>query len=391
MIIIQLFFRWLRYLLSRMIFQTKAFIHNADRDRHEVMEHMQEINARIQKIETEQDVAVKKLQLDLDQQLKKSVDKLINHLKSEEIQKMFSVWSYDDDVTEAKSWNVARHEIVKAFDSRLRLYIENWEEDNEVFAETIAWLKQHMVTNLKLVESQLQQLENDVVNDKNPTASPVSSNDDDSPIFTRVEKVILGVTSPLWVPITIAVGVLSVPVLGIMAIKNKVTDANMLRKYRKDPLGLLFVASIEYLNAMADQSGLLQFVKPQFDEAQRYLYHMQARIPEIIDADKKLISQLEKETRSKEEIYHFYLPINEECAGIKGKLDLFALKEIRRMDIHDGHLTWGQRLGEGGFGAVYRGEWKNREGKINVALKVCQEVLDASNVGLYLEEEAILR
>ena len=153
MIIIQLFFRWLRYLLSRMIFQTKAFIHNADRDRHEVMEHMQEINARIQKIETEQDVAVKKLQLDLDQQLEKSVNKLIKHLKSEEIQKRFSVWSYDDDVTEAKSWSVARHEIVKAFESRLRLYIENWEEDNEVFAETIAWLKQHIVKNLKLVES----------------------------------------------------------------------------------------------------------------------------------------------------------------------------------------------------------------------------------------------
>ena len=375
-----------------MIFQTKAFIYNADRDRQEVIEQMQEINAQIQKIENEQDVAVKKLQLDLDEQLKKSVNKLITHLKSEEIQKMFSQWSYDDDdVTEAKSWSVARHEIVKAFDSRIRLFIENWEEDKQVFAETIAWLKQHMVKNLKLVESQLRQLENDVVNDKNPTASRVSPDGDDSPIFSTGEKVIIGVTSPLWIPLTIAVGVLSVPVLGIMAIKSKVTDANMLRKYRKDPLDFLSVASIEYLNAMADQSEMLQFVKPQFDEAQRYLHHMQARIPEIIDANRKLISQLEKETRSKEEIYHFYLPINEECAGIKGKLDVFALKQIRRMDIHDGSLEWGQRLGEGGFGAVYRGEWNKRESKMNVALKVCQEDLDASNVSLYLEEEATLR
>ena len=113
----------------------------------------------------------------------------------------------------------------------------------------------------------------------------------------------------------------------------------MLRKYRKDPVGFLSVASIDYLNAMTDQSEMLPFVKPQFDEAQRYLHHMQARIPEIINADRKLISQLENETRSKEEIYHFYLPINEECTVIKGKLDLFAMKEIRRMDIQYGNLT----------------------------------------------------
>ena len=270
-----------------------------------MMEQMQMITAQIRKIEEEQDIAIKELQLYLNVQLEKSVDKLIRHLKSQEIQKLFSRWSYDDDVTEAKSWSVARHEIVKAFDSRLRLYIENWEEENHVFAEIIACLKERIVRKLDLVESQLQQLENDVVNDKNPTASRVRYTDnDDSPIFSTGDKIIIGVTSPLWVPISIAVGVLSVPVLGVMAIKNKVTDANMLRKYRKNPVGLLSVASIEYLNAMADQSEMLSFVKPQFEEAQRYLRHVQARIPEIINADRKLISQLEKETRSKEEIHH---------------------------------------------------------------------------------------
>ena len=375
-----------------MIYQTKAFIHNADRDRMEVMEQMQVITARIQKIENEQSIAIKELQLYLHEQLEKSIDKLIRHLESKEIQESFSRWSCDDDVTEAKSWSVARHEIVKAFDSRLRLYIENWEEENHVFAESIACLKERIVEKLDLVESQLRQLENDVVNDKNPTASRVRyPDDDDSPIFSTGEKVIIGVTSPLWVPITIAVGVLSVPVLGVMTIKNKITEANMLRKYRKDPPGFLATASSEYLTERANASEMLPFVKPQFDEAQWYLHRMQARIPEIINGDRKLFSQLEKETRSKGEIYQFYLPINEECAGIKGELDLFAMKEIRRMDIQYGNLTWGKCLGEGSFGAVYRGKWKKREDTTNVALKVCQENLDASNVSSFLQEEATLR
>ena len=201
---------------------------------------MQGMDAQIYKIENEQGVAIMGLQLQLHEQLETSVNKLIRHLKSKEIQESFSRWSYDDDVTEAKSWSIARHEIVKAFDSRLRLYIENWEEENHVFSATIACLKERITKELDLVESSLRQLEDCIVNDNNPTASRVTYTDnDDSLTFSTRQMVFIGLTSPLWLTFAIAFGVLFSSVLGAMAIKDKVNEANMLSKYQKDPPGFL--------------------------------------------------------------------------------------------------------------------------------------------------------
>lgn len=346
---------------------------------------------RIKQIEEDKDDAMRELLCHLNSQVQKTVDTLINHLKSDDIQRKFSTWSDDEVVTNVQSWHVAQHEILKVLESRLRSFIEEWEEDNQVFAKTMASLKQRIVARWNLVEYQLRQMENDVIEDRNATIR-LSKPSYSDPELTAGEKFWIGVTSPIWLPVTIAVGALAVPLLGIIAIKDKVTDANKLKKYEKDRQGFLAEASIQYLKEMATQSNMLPFVKSQLDEATRYLHHMQARLPEIIEADRKLISQLEKETRSTEEICKFYKPIYEESFVIKGELELFGLNEIRRMDIDCQSLKKGDRLGEGAFGVVYGGKWKKSESvQIDVALKISSENINCYNVSAFLEEEAFLR
>lgn len=377
--------------MSRIIYQAKYFIHNADRGRRDVDEKMNATIVRIKQIEEDQDDAMKELFWHLNNELQKTVDKLIGHLKSDDIQRKFSTWSDDNVVAEVKSWHVTQHEILKVFESRLRSFIEEWEEDNQVFAKTMALLKERIVSRWKLVEYQLQQMEKDVVEDRSATIHPSKPSHND-PMLTAGEKFWIGLSSPIWLPVTIAVGALAVPVLGIIAIKDKLTDANKLKKYEKDQRTFLAVASLQYLNAMATKTNMLPFAKLQLDEAQRYLYHMRARLPEIIEADKKLISQLEKETRSSEEICQFYKPIYEESSAIKGELELFGLNEIRRMDIDWRNLEQGDLLGEGSFGVVYSGKWKKSEGvQLDVALKISNEHIHCSNVSDFLDEEGILR
>ena len=64
---------------------------------------------------------------------------------------------------------------------------------------------------------------------------PVLANDClPSEKFFAASKVVIGVTSPIWVPIGVVAFVLSVPVVGVVAMKEKLGNWNTTRKYEND-------------------------------------------------------------------------------------------------------------------------------------------------------------
>ena len=68
---------------------------------------------------------------------------------------------------------------------------------------------------------QLENLESSAIADD----VPVHSNDClPSKKFSVASKVVIGVTSPIWVPIGVVAFVLCVPVVGVMAMKEKLEN-----------------------------------------------------------------------------------------------------------------------------------------------------------------------
>ena len=384
--------RWLDYLLARMALQTKAFIRDCSKGRKNAIDRIIFTTDRLQSFERQQDTVSKELQSYLESKADHAVSALSRYLKSPEVMQQFSSWTLDDVPNTGESWELTKNYIQQLQMERLVEVIKEWEEMNHVFSDARASLIQYFQERLSYVKGQLRTLEGHVVAEDAASSGsdPLASDD-----FSVAEKVIIGVTSPIWVPVGLVVLVVSVPVVGAIAVKEKLENWNKTRQYNKDKCAFMAKASQEYLNESAEEQHLKSFVMEQLKEAQVCLKQVLDRIPQLIEEDKMLCQQLSNENRSKKEVEDFYTPLLEKSVQIRDGMALFGIKEVRTMDISCDDLEWQDDapLGSGAFASVYRGKLRIRgENKpVDVAVKVWNEELDEVTAGGFISETEILR
>ena len=268
--------RWLDYLLARMALHTTAFVRNSSEDRKKVIDRMKFVTDRLQSIEREQGTVRKQLQLHLQKMTDKAVSALSTYLKSSEVMQQFSSWTLDEVPKTKESWEITQNYIQNALMRRLREKIKEWEEKNHVFSDARASLIQKFQERFRYVEGQ-RTLEGSA---RSASGRPVSND------FSVAEKVMIGVTSPLWYPIGLVVLVVGVPVLGAIAFKGKLENWNKTRQYNKDKCAFMAKASQEYLNEVVEEQHLRPLVIEQLKEARVCLKQVLNRIPQIIEEDK---------------------------------------------------------------------------------------------------------
>ena len=375
-----------------MAFHTKAFIRNSSEDRKKVIDRMKFITDRLRSIEKQQGTISKELQSYLEDKTDYAVSELSRYLKSPEVMQQFSSWTLDDVPKTEESWELTKNYIQKALMKRLQEKIEEWEEEYHVFSDARAALIKYFQERFSFVEGQLRTLEGSVLagNAASSASDPLASDD-----FSVAEKVIIGVTSPIWVPVGLVVLVVSVPVVGAIAVKEKLENWNKTRQYNKDKCAFMAKASQEYLNEAAKEQHLQSFVMEQLKEAQVCLKQVLDRIPQLIEEDKMLCQQLRDENRSKKEVEDFYKPLHEESVQLRDEMALFGIKEVRTMDISCDDLEWRDHapLGSGAFAAVYRGKLKIRgeDKPVDVAVKVWNDELNEDTASSFLSEAEMLR
>ncbi|KAL9963739.1 hypothetical protein ACROYT_G027273 [Oculina patagonica] len=385
------FLRWLDYLLSRVTYQAKAFVKNAFRDREKGIKRISKIIVRLYLIEKKEDAVMMDLLHFMKTHLESATKKLSEYLKSDEVRDRFTLWTLDEVPKVQGSWKETESKMIEAFTCRMTEIVEHWEEDNQVIANTRESLLQHFQQRYSFVEGELRNLQGAVTaDDPNlPNSVPFDVS------FTTAQKVVLGVTSPIWVPLTLAALVVSVPVIGVMAIKEKIEGNRMLKTYENDKCAFMTKASAAYLDTATGIAVLKPFMEDQLKDAVLCVKQIQARIPELIRADKMLCEQLVAETRSQEEIKELYQPIVEEASDIRGHLAVFGLKEIRAVDIKSEDLDWKEDisfcLGRGAFATVYQGKLKRHGMEQSVALKVCNDVFNVQNASFIMAEVELLR
>ncbi|KAL9964095.1 hypothetical protein ACROYT_G027677 [Oculina patagonica] len=430
--------RWLEYLLSRMVYQTKALILNSHKDRSKVNERMVLITDRLVMIEKQQSSVNKELQKYLENKTDNAVSKLSKYLKSSGVVGQFTSWTLDDVPNMEDSWQVTKHYIQKALMKRLQDVIAAWEEEHHVFADARTSLIQYFKQRFNFVEEQLRNLETSILAEDatSPASSPV-----DTESFTVAERVIIGVTSPIWVPVGLVALIVSAPVVGAMAVKEKFEDwsktrknekhkyglmaeasknsdmtevaieqnlrssvvehlndsqdcLKQLEKYEKDKCAFMARASKEYLTEAAEEQNLRSYVVEQLKESRDCLKKVLALISELIDAAKMLCQQLKDEHRSRKEI-DFYKPLYQKSLKLRERIALFGIKDVCPMDISCSDLEWNDdqnsHLGTGTFAFVFRGTLKQPERNQPVALKVWKEELNHSNASAFLAEKEMLR
>ena len=106
---------------------------------------MTKILQRLAAIETQQNKVMGELTEYLDELVHDALTQLSKYLSSEDVRKGFTSWTLDDAPIAEISWEDTENQILIRLSERLREFeiIEQWEEDNKVFANARESLLEH--------------------------------------------------------------------------------------------------------------------------------------------------------------------------------------------------------------------------------------------------------
>ena len=219
--------------------------------------------------------------------------------------------------------------------------------------------------------------------------------------WTMPAKILVGATSPVWIPVGVVTLIIGMPILGVLAMGSKVSEKIHDGNYRKDPRDYLEKRSKKFLASLVKDAAS-RYATWLMEKNTEALKNFTDYIPSLIEANRKMVSQLRSDTRSHVQIMQHHTPIWEESFETRRNMLNLGIKLCpATVDARD--LEWKKDthsfVGEGEFSLVYRGTLKNGGGNTMlganlfsiVAVKVFEKQFDDANLRLYLNEEMEIR
>ena len=340
------------------------FVVNASRSPEEIKKRLGKIFSHLKAIEKDQGKVIKDLRKTFGEQVDSVVHQLSQHLLSDDVKKCFTKWSKEDAPDEdARSWE----NVEDALSRRFLEIVDQWEEENKVFSTTRTFLMEQFQNHFDNVEFRLQNIQSEATDD-NPNE----------------RKLTFRIKIELWQKIWWNVKNIGLGVWYSFNWDVINTFKSVVKILYKDPLGDLS----EHILSKSMKKELEIFVEDKLKDVKLYLERTDARLQELIEADRELFGQLTKQPAR-------YRPVFDEVKQHWNQLAKFGLTEVCAVKIDGKELEWKEEasscLGRGAFGAVYQGKMR-RDGEVTtVALKVWNEKLDAANAKEIMEETKNLR
>ena len=223
---------------------------------------------------------------------------------------------------------------------------------------------------------------------------------DETPLSTPA-KILVGATSPLWVPVGLVGLVIGMPVLGALVFTNKVTDSIKLRQYQNYPREYFTKRCKKFITLLTEDKAF-EYTEWMLQRTTETLYTYKRSIPTRIKADREMMSQLYDESRDKDEVLMRYNPIEKKSLELRRNMLQLGFR-LCPATVDERHLEWQENqksvLKEEEFATVYHGSLKNcgripKHGPdvfLRVAVKVFRRPFDDAILRLYLDEELNIR
>ena len=324
-------------------------------------ERLGKISNRLEAIDEGQRKVLKDLHESFREQVNSVVHQLWQHFLSEDIKERFTNWSEEDAPDkDAGSWKEVEENVNAALSRRFLEIVDQWEEENKVFSTTRTFLMEQFPSYLKNVEFKLQNVQTEAADDDSNNPNKVAFIKQAS-FWEKAIWNVFGVTQRVIGQIVYPMG-----------------------RYRN----LLVQVSKDVLTDSELKRNLKPLVEDKLKDVKLYLDGMEARLPELIEADRRLYKQLSERSARHESVLR-------EVREHRCQLALFGLSEVCAVQIDGKELEWKEEasscLGRGAFGDVYQGTMRRDGEVITVALKVWNEALNASNAEGIMDEIANLR
>ena len=355
------------------------FVVNASKSPEEIKERLGKIFNRLEAIENDQGKARKDLRDLFSEQVNSVVDQLSQHLLSDDIKKRFTKWSKEEAPDEDGSWKEVEENVNAALSTRFLEIVDQWEEENKVFSTTRTFLMEQFQDYFNNVEFKLHNVQSEAADDGSSNPNKVAFRIQLSfwqKAFWNIQNIGFCLGRVLTKIHNLSLGAAIKSVNDLASNVVKILYKDLLKGVSED----ILTDSIK--------KNLKPFVEGKLKDVKLYLDGMEARLQELIEADRRLYEQLSKRSAR-------YQPVFYEVKQHRDQLAEFGLSEVCAVKVDGKELEWKEEasscLGRGAFGAVYQGKVR-RDGEVTtVALKVWNEALDAANAKEIMEEIKNLR
>jgi len=317
-------------------------------------------------------------------------NQLDEHLNSKETKGRIFLWSIpelpngaDIEVIEYK----AKDMIIKRINEETREWC-NKNDVNNITQELSDLFKREC----KLIDAQCDEINKTLLDIRMPLdehlhdfSEPNPTSHD--PLFTKHEKIVLAVTSPLWLPLVIGAGLIALPFGVVVGVKDLVQQTKKMNDYNSNKLKYMMDWSDMVLDKYS-QNTIYKLMEDTYlnDFNMKVKFVCENVIPNQIAADEKFINNIKDEMRSSCEIREQYQPLEKSCKCMLGKLlliymDYFSGYKLSHNEIREGDRR--QEIGKGNFSDVHaaeiliNGEW------IKAAVKTLRKPLD--NIQSYIQ------
>ncbi|XP_019616623.1 PREDICTED: mitogen-activated protein kinase kinase kinase 19-like [Branchiostoma belcheri] len=391
----------------------KAKLHNANKTREEREIQAKAIKVRLEKFEQYAGQVMAGLSIQLKKQIAQAIPAMLDHMCSPETtaeivteaMKQAPILTKEDE----KNWRDVRNTAVSLVSGLIEEKVQAWDSTNMYFDK----MEHNLVNNFKkefdLIDERHHEeiqkaLDPDLktVPDNTKRAAAAADEDDDDFSMTTGGKIALGVTAPLWIPLTVATGlsalVLGLPIIGIVAAKGNISEAleksKFIKMYRNEESRRKYFEDLtkKASNAISENKELVALVERRLAKPITILTKLMEAIPNLVAADRNLLDVLAAESRGQDTLLLLYQPLVGGCRLLQGQLEMFRMKNLSKYLSLDRILKDNpKKIGSGQFGDVYKVTILADKKTIVGAVKVAKAPITVDTVTSFLQEKDNLR
>ena len=382
--------------------QLKGEIQNAKRNKEERLKAREELDEKLSKLK--QGTPIREIEDAITSYVEQAQIKLASYLKTEEVRSKFFRWTEEDLPEEGQNFSKTMEAFSRCIEQRFEYTLQKWESTENVFSLARAELEALFDKGFLEFEREIRDIDRVLVGGDVDDFRPFEIRPGRifPPLDSRMKKflVITGMIFwPVLMSVGLAAGVLSAPVLGVLAIGKHLKEHHL----KTNCCQTLKDLSAEFLEDFITHK-IHSYVQDKFSEETNRIATIKRCHQQLITKYEqrcKDLTRSEDESREKE-ILKKYSPLYTNLKNMNENLMFDAIQngiqvmypscqlEVRRLQYDESERK--ACLGEGSFGKVFKGRYfpPGRRRKA-VAIKKIRKHPDPSNVAAFLKEAAMLK
>ena len=384
--------------------QLKGEIQNAKRNKEERLKAREELDEKLSKLK--QGTPIREIEDAITSYVEQAQIKLASYLKTEEVRSKFFRWTEDDlpKTEEGQNFSKTMEAFSRCIEQRFEYTLQKWESAENVFSLARAELEALFDKGFLEFEREIRDIDRVLVGADVDDFRPFEIRPGRMfpPLDSRMKKFLVMTGMIFWpvlMSVGLAAGVLSAPVLGVLAIGKHLKEHHL----KTNCCQTLKDLSAEFLEDFITHK-IHSYVQDKFSEEMNRIATIKRCHQQLITKYEqrcKDLTRSEDESREKE-ILKKYSPLYTNLKNMNENLMFDAIQngiqvmypscqlEVRRLQYDESERK--ACLGEGSFGKVFKGRYfpPGRRRKA-VAIKKIRKHPDPSNVAAFLKEAAMLK